>query len=68
MNGIDLKGRDLVSIKDFSKKEIERILAVAEEMESIAAGKSLSKLLEGKILATLFLSQVLEPNFPSRWQ
>lgn len=63
MKGFDLKGRDLISIKDFSKKEIEGVFAVAEEMESIAAGKEVSKLLDGKILATLFFEPSTRTQF-----
>ncbi len=63
MDNIDLKGRDVVSVKDLSKKEIERILDIAGEMESIAAGKEVSKRLEGKILATLFFEPSTRTQF-----
>ncbi len=56
------KGRDIVSIKDFSRAEIDRILAVAQKMVPIAKGERSSKLLEGKILATLFF----EPSTRTR--
>lgn len=52
------KGRDVVSILDFSREELERIFEVALEMEREAK----PKLLEGKILATAFF----EPSTRTR--
>jgi aspartate carbamoyltransferase catalytic subunit len=49
---LEFKGRDIISIKDFDRKEIDYILNVAGAMESIA--KSGQAMLQGKILATLF--------------
>ena len=46
------KGRDIISIKDFTREEIDYILNIAAAMEPIA--KSGSTMLRGKILATLF--------------
>ncbi|MGD8565747.1 MAG: aspartate carbamoyltransferase [Candidatus Bathyarchaeota archaeon] len=46
------EGRDVVSIKDFSREEIDYVLNIAQTMESVA-GKG-SDILKGKILATLF--------------
>lgn len=51
---MNLKGRDIVSIRDFKKEEIELILKTAEKMEPIAKGEKPSRLMEGKILGTLF--------------
>ncbi|HEQ79051.1 MAG TPA: aspartate carbamoyltransferase [Euryarchaeota archaeon] len=59
---MDFKGRDVVSIRDFSKEEINHILKTAETMVRIAEGKGKSKLLEGKILANLFF----EPSTRTR--
>jgi len=50
--GLAFKGRDIISIKDFSRKEIDYILDSASAMEPVA--KSRSTMLQGKILATLF--------------
>lgn len=47
-------GKDVVSIKDFSKNEIEHILDCADKMASLADGKTKNKSLEGKVLASLF--------------
>lgn len=55
---MDFKGRDIISIRDFSKEEISYILKVAKKME----GKSNLNLLEGKILACLFF----EPSTRTR--
>jgi len=49
---LEFKGRDIISIKDFSRQEIDYILSIAAAMEPIA--KSGSTMLRGKILATLF--------------
>lgn len=46
------KNRDVISILDFSREELERIFELAREME--AHGKKKINLLEGKILATAF--------------
>ncbi|UCH70369.1 MAG: aspartate carbamoyltransferase [Candidatus Bathyarchaeota archaeon] len=46
------KGRDIISIKDFTREEIDYILKMAAAMESI--GQSGSDMLQRKILATLF--------------
>jgi len=49
---LEFKGRDVISIKDFSRKEIDYIFIVAKKMEPFAAKSS--SMLSGKILATLF--------------
>jgi len=54
------KGRDIVSIKDFTREEIDYILKVSEEMEKHV--KRGSDLLKGKIMATLFF----EPSTRTR--
>ncbi|OGP62601.1 MAG: aspartate carbamoyltransferase, partial [Deltaproteobacteria bacterium RBG_13_53_10] len=63
MGSRGLKGRDLVSIKDLSKEEIELILAMAKEMDPVASGKKGSKLLEGKVLGTLFFEPSTRTQF-----
>jgi aspartate carbamoyltransferase catalytic subunit len=59
---MEFKGRDVISINDFSTKEIEHILKLAEEMVSIARGEKSSNLLDGKILSTVFF----EPSTRTR--
>ena len=49
---LEFKGRDIVSIEDFSQQEINHILDVSKTMEPLA--KTGSEMLKGKILATLF--------------
>ncbi|EDY34832.1 aspartate carbamoyltransferase [Aciduliprofundum boonei T469] len=56
------KGRDIVSIKELSKEEMDVIFEVAREMLPIARGERKSDLLDGKILATLFF----EPSTRTR--
>jgi aspartate carbamoyltransferase catalytic subunit len=60
--GLSLKfeGRDIISVKDFSRKEIDYILKIAQAMEPIATKGS--DMLKGKILATLFF----EPSTRTR--
>ncbi|MEE8358663.1 MAG: aspartate carbamoyltransferase [Candidatus Hydrothermarchaeales archaeon] len=57
---MDFKGRDIISIRDLSKEEINHILDVAEDMEK-KMGQKL-ELLSGKILACLFF----EPSTRTR--
>ena len=63
MAALTLKNRDLVSIRDLSKEEIEKILSVSEEMEPIASGREVSHLLAGKVLATLFFEPSTRTQF-----
>jgi aspartate carbamoyltransferase catalytic subunit len=49
---VEFEGRDIISIKDFSREEIDFIFKTAKSMESLAAKGS--EMLRGKILATLF--------------
>jgi aspartate carbamoyltransferase catalytic subunit len=51
---MDFKGNDILTLEHYSRKELDFILDTATDFEEIAAGKTKSKLLEGKILATLF--------------
>lgn len=46
--------KDIISIRDFDKKDIEYILKLAEEMEPIARSKKKSDALSGKLLGMLF--------------
>ena len=57
---MEFEGRDIISIKDFSREEIDYIFKIAQAMESMAAKGS--DLLKGKILATLFF----EPSTRTR--
>jgi len=57
---LQFKDRDIVSIKDFSREEIDFILKTAASMEQTA--KKGSDMLHGKILATLFF----EPSTRTR--
>jgi len=49
---LEFKGRDIISIKDFSREEIDYMLNTASTMEPVAQKRS--TMLQGKILATLF--------------
>jgi len=57
---VDFAGRDIVSIKDFSREEIDYVMQMTDVVEPMA--KSGSHLLDGKILATLFF----EPSTRTR--
>ncbi len=60
--GVTLKfeGKDIISIKDFSREEIDYILKIAQAMEPMALKGS--DMLRGRILATLFF----EPSTRTR--
>jgi aspartate carbamoyltransferase catalytic subunit len=49
---LEFEGRDIISIKDFSRDEINYVFKTAKNMEPLAAKGS--NMLRGKILATLF--------------
>jgi aspartate carbamoyltransferase catalytic subunit len=57
---LGFEGRDVISIKDFSKDEINHVFKTAKAME-LLVGKG-SQMLRGKILATLFF----EPSTRTR--
>jgi len=59
---MSLKGRNIISIRDMKKEEIELILETAKKMEPYAKGEESSKMMEGKILGTLFF----EPSTRTR--
>jgi len=54
------EGRDIISIKDFTREEVDQILDVSEATEPLA--KKCSDILRGKLLATLFF----EPSTRTR--
>lgn len=49
---MEFEGRDIISIKDLTREEINYIFKTAKGMEPVAAKRS--EMLRGKILATLF--------------
>jgi aspartate carbamoyltransferase catalytic subunit len=51
---MSFKGRDVVSIRDFSRPEIEHILRASKEMLPFAEGKKRSTILDGYVLSTFF--------------
>ncbi|MBS7649846.1 MAG: aspartate carbamoyltransferase [Candidatus Bathyarchaeia archaeon] len=57
---MSLEGRDIISIRDFTKSELELMLSAADLMEPLA--KRGSEILKGKIMATLFF----EPSTRTR--
>lgn len=59
---MDFKGKDIISIKDFSKTEIDYILNYAEKMLPFAKGEKYNDSLRGKILSSLFF----EPSTRTR--
>ncbi len=60
VSSLEFKGRDIISIEDFSREEINYILNKSRAMEPLAAKSS--DMLKGKILATLFF----EPSTRTR--
>ncbi|ASJ10496.1 aspartate carbamoyltransferase [Thermococcus sp. P6] len=59
---MDWKGRDVISIRDFSKEDIEFVLKVAERLERELEEKGSLDYARGRILATLFF----EPSTRTR--
>jgi aspartate carbamoyltransferase catalytic subunit len=59
---MNFKHRDVISIKDFSKEEIEYILDYAKQMIPYAKAEKHTTLLKGQILAALFF----EPSTRTR--
>ena len=59
---MNFQGKDVISIKDFSKKEINYVLNYAKKMMPYAKGEKNTDLLNGKILSTLFF----EPSTRTR--
>ena len=59
---MNFKGRDIISIKDFSKNEIDYILKNANKMVDYAKGEKNTDILKGKILSSLFF----EPSTRTR--
>jgi len=59
---MDFKGKDIISIKDFSKKEINQILNKAKKMVPYAKGEKYNDALKGKVLSSLFF----EPSTRTR--
>ncbi|NJE85238.1 aspartate carbamoyltransferase [Thermococcus sp. CX2] len=59
---MEWKGRDVISVRDFSKEDIEFVLKVAERLEEELNEKGSLEYARGKILATLFF----EPSTRTR--
>src|SRR5512139_228981 len=57
---LEFQGRDIISIEDFTREEVDYLLSVSKTMEPIASKPS--DMLKGKILATLFF----EPSTRTR--
>ena len=47
--GTNFKGKDIISIKDFSKNEINNILSYAKNMVTYAKGDKTTEILKGKV-------------------
>jgi aspartate carbamoyltransferase catalytic subunit len=59
---MSFKGTDIVSIRDFSREQIDEILDLADKMIPYARGDKITKALDGKILSCLFF----EPSTRTR--
>jgi aspartate carbamoyltransferase catalytic subunit len=51
---MNFKGKDVVSIRDLSREDIDQVLDLAERMIPYAKGETFTKALDGRILANLF--------------
>ncbi len=61
----DLK--DIISINDFSREEIEYVLSESKKMKSLSREKK-SKILRGKVIASLFFNLVQEQDLVLKQQ
>ena len=59
---MEFRGKDIISIKDFSISELNYILDYAEEMVPYAKGEKYRDILKGKVLSSLFF----EPSTRTR--
>lgn len=59
---MNFTGKDIISIKDFSKKEINYIIEYAKKMVPYAKGEKYKDILKGKVLSSLFF----EPSTRTR--
>ena len=59
---MNFKGKDIISIKDFSRKEISYILDYAKEMVPYAKGEKHKNVLSGNVISSLFF----EPSTRTR--
>lgn len=59
---MNFKGKNIISIKDLSKKEIDYILEYSKKMIPYANGEKYKKILNGKVLSSLFF----EPSTRTR--
>ncbi|AKB30600.1 Aspartate carbamoyltransferase [Methanosarcina siciliae T4/M] len=59
---MSFKNRHVISMKDFSREEIDHVLDTAEKLEPVARGEERSRLLDGKIVSLLFF----EPSTRTR--
>ena len=51
---MNFKGKDVVSIRDLSREDIDQVLDLSERMIPYAKGEIFTKALDGRILANLF--------------
>lgn len=59
---MNFKGKDIISIKDFSKEEINFVIEYATKMLPYAKGEKYKDVLKGKVLSSLFF----EPSTRTR--
>lgn len=60
---MSLKGKDVIHVRDFTRKDVDRILELTDEFEPIYKEGKQSKIAEGKILATLFYAPSTRTQF-----
>jgi aspartate carbamoyltransferase catalytic subunit len=61
---MDFVGKDVVSIKDFSEKEIEHILDCADKMAPLADGEKKAPLWKERFWLPFFMSLPRGPDCP----
>lgn len=61
-SNVNFSNKDVVSLNDFSRKDVEYIMDLAEEMIPYAKGEKINRPLDGKIVGNLFF----EPSTRTR--
>jgi len=60
---MSLKGKDILHVRDFTREDFEQVFEVADGFVSLWKEKGYKKLLEGKVLATLFFEPSTRTKF-----
>ena len=65
---MDLKGRNFLTLKDFTPEEIGYFLQLSKELKEKKKNGISHRMHEGKNIALIFEKPALEPAAPLKWQ